>query len=118
MNSLAIKPGATLHARHFDAVMAPIFVVVLEKSPKTEDDLVVVTSGSDSHDKGLHPNFRAIDVRTKNVVAPTILERRRLCSIWKDKIKERLGKDYDVRFETFIDAPDSDHIHIEYDEKG
>lgn len=108
MNLLAIKQGsdgADIGARHFDPPMVPIWVAILELSPKTTDGHVWVTSGSDSHQVLLHPNFRALDVRTHNIKRPNDVER------FADRLRRRLGRHYDVKVE-------GDHIHIEYDPKG
>lgn len=111
MNSLAIKGGAMISARHFDPPMIPIWVALLETAPPTTDDTVWITSGSDSHTQGLHPQCRALDVRVYNLVAKDRGERSEIASAWREKLMKRLGPNYDVLLE-------DDHIHIEYDPKG
>lgn len=115
MNRLKIKETAVLGARHFDPEMSVIFVAVLEKSPRMDGNVVVVTSGSDSHIVGLHPNFRALDFRCKNVKAENLVERRKVCEKWAGRVAQRLGTEYDVVFEKFENNSDADHLHVEYD---
>jgi hypothetical protein len=117
VNFLMIKSTAQLGARHFDPECCPLYVVVLEKSPKTIDGLVWITSGVDSHETGLHPNYRAWDIRTKNIEADSLQERRDTAADWAARIGKRLGVAWQVFHETFAD-PDKDHIHAERDPLG
>ena len=117
MNILALKDGVQVGARHFDPEFAAFWVAVLEKSPSMTDGKVWITSGADKHEVGLHPNLRALDVRTKNIQADTLEDRRQIARKWADGIRNRLGKDWDVFFELFPE-PDRDHIHGELDRKG
>lgn len=118
MNSLQIKDGALVAARHFDPPMIPLWIAILELSPEMEDSLVWITSGSDAHRFALHPNFRALDVRTKNIKAGNLVQRRAAADQWAARIRRRVGRNYDVIFEESGENPDKDHIHGEYDEKG
>ncbi len=92
-----------------------VFVAILEKWPQTEGGEVVITSGDDSHDAGLHPVVRAVDIRTHNILAHGD-ERGPVLWQLRDKLKERLGKDFDVKLES-LGFP-QEHIHIEYDPNG
>ena len=69
----------------------------------------VITSGNDSkHMTGsLHYKNSALDFRGNNIT----LEQGRS---YRDHIQARLGKDYQVFFETFLNNPSNNHIHIEY----
>lgn len=118
MNRLQIKASAVVGARHFDAVMSKALVAVLEKSPQTTDGTVWITSGSDSHEIGMHPNDRAFDFRGRNILATTLEEQRAIGRDWAERVQARLGYDYDVFFETYDDDPERDHLHLEFDPKS
>jgi len=111
MNHLLIKEDALIGARHFDDVMIPIWIAILELSPMMVGGEVVVTCGSDAHTTGLHPVYRALDVRISNVLAENNLGRNIEAHNWASRLERRLGRHYDVVVE-------DDHIHIEYDLKG
>lgn len=66
---------------------------------------VIITAGVDGvHMKGSkHYTYEALDLRTSNIPPP-------LVPVYLDKLKTRLGPDYDVVLE-------SDHIHAEFDPK-
>lgn len=67
---------------------------------------LVVTSTTEGQHKSdsLHYSGNAVDIRTRN------LDTGQQYQVW-NKIKTRLGKDYDVLLE-------GNHIHIEYDPKN
>ena len=112
---LALKDGVRLTARHFDPEFAKVFRAILEKWPLTDDGLVWITSGDDSHKTGLHTVCRAVDVRTRNVSSPgpaRLTELHRLVV----RLQSRLGAHFDILFEK-PDQPD-EHIHIELDPEG
>ena len=115
MNCLMIKGGAIVSARHFDREMILVWPAILELSPQMDGDSVVVTSGADSHSIGLHPHFRALDIRTKNITAANLVFRRESAQEWVYRLQRRLGSLYDVVLELDNKDPDADHIHIEYD---
>ena len=115
MNRLGIKKGAIVGARHFDPMMVRLIQVTLEMSPELDDDTVWITCGADSHEIGLHANFRAWDIRTRNITAPDLNTRRQIAAEWARKVRERVGEDFDVLLETFATDPNLDHIHEEFD---
>lgn len=69
----------------------------------------VITAGRDGRHRpgSLHYQNQAIDIRGNNLTQ----EQR---STLRDGLGGTLGDDYDVIFETFPDAPQRDHMHIEY----
>ena len=69
----------------------------------------VITSGNDSvHGEGsLHYEDRAIDLRGNNVDDDTQ-------DMLANKLRDRLGEDYNVVSETDPKDPANDHIHVEY----
>lgn len=71
----------------------------------------VITSGNDSnHMQGsLHFKNRALDFRGNNIKVS-------VGEALRDAVKQRLGKDYDVLFEVFMN-PANNHLHLEYDPK-
>ena len=90
MNRLGIKKGAIVGARHFDPMMVRLIQVTLEMSPELDDDTVWITCGADSHEIGLHANFRAWDIRTRNITAPDLNTRRQIAAEWARKVRERV----------------------------
>jgi hypothetical protein len=64
---------------------------------------VVITSGLDSHETGLHPKEYAVDIRIW-YIPEAVRERVRVI------LAERLGPAFDVLYET-----DPEHYHVEYD---
>lgn len=71
-------------------------------------DLWVTSISDGKHKKNsLHYTGRAVDFRTKNIAAP--LDRETAIR----KLREALGKDYDVLFEYV--GTDNEHCHAEYD---
>lgn len=64
---------------------------------------VVITSGTDgTHMKGSkHYSGNALDVRTSNIPKDWL-------KVYIDRVKNRLGPDYDLVLEV-------DHLHVEYD---
>ena len=111
MNKLQIKDSAYIHARHFDPCMIPIWVVALETAPQMEDEIVWVTDGHRLVGVGYHPQFRALDFRTRNIIAENDGERTEEAIAWQRRMRKRLGIDYDVVLE-------DDHMHVECDPKG
>ena len=72
----------------------------------------MVTSARDSqHSRGsLHPEGKGVDLRGNDI---SVGQGRQ----WARDVRERLGPDYDVNFETFKDNPANNHLHIEHDPK-
>lgn len=69
--------------------------------------MATVTSGTDSHDTGLHPLGLALDIRTKDI------DSRADKHAMVADVKAILGRDYDVIFES--EGLANEHLHIEYD---
>lgn len=69
----------------------------------------VITSGNDSrHSTGsLHYQDRALDFRGNNITDAQGIA-------FQNEVREILGSDYDVIFETFTNEA-NDHLHVEYD---
>jgi hypothetical protein len=69
----------------------------------------VITSGNDSRHgtKSLHYADRALDFRGNNI---SIAQGQAL----REGVRQRIGKDYDVVFETFSNSSNN-HLHVEYD---
>lgn len=112
MNTLAIKTEpfgdrATIQPEHLrNPLVMRILEVALETCPETTDSFMWVTCGDDSHTTGLHPLFRAFDLRTSNIVGG-----QSMIDMWCTIMRARLGRDYDVVVE-------GDHVHVEHDPKG
>jgi len=106
--NLQLKAGVKLNERHRRPAVFAILLAVAGTPPETTDGLVWVTSANDSkHKRGSkHYTDEAFDIRTRNIKGFT----NYLAQAWADRIKVRLGKNYDVIFE-------GDHIHVEYDPK-
>lgn len=92
---------------HFLPEVACIPQAVLATAPATEDDTVWITSANDAKHKlgSLHYQNKAFDFRVRNLVNKAELPG------WVDRIRHKLGPDYDVLNE-------GDHIHVEFDKKN
>jgi hypothetical protein len=100
-----------------------ILAVAAKEAPELLGDVMIVTEGFRPHRTGqpsLHPELRAFDLRT-GIDAPTLrgaivhhsrTHRLELAQLWADRMRLRLGTDYDV---VFGDDRHIDHIHVEYD---
>jgi len=95
----SIKTGVVLSEAQVWAFAFPIIREVYHEFGYP----VIITSGLDSHENGLHPEGLALDLRTRH-----LLSVRPLTVV--EKLSERLGSEFDVILE-------SDHIHVEYDPK-
>lgn len=124
----SVKPhtidGNTVAAAHGVAVKSKL-IKIARLHPEMEAAIVavaaaagelglptpVITSGNDSkHMKGsLHFKDRALDFRGNNIKVSVGKQLEKA-------VAARLGKDYDVIFETFIN-PANNHLHVEYDPK-
>lgn len=70
----------------------------------------VITSGNDSRHgvNSLHFSDLAIDMRANNISDE-------LAAQIASDLRDRLGDDFDIVFESFPKNPSNDHIHIEFD---
>ncbi|UVO53788.1 conjugal transfer protein TraG N-terminal domain-containing protein [Sphingomonas sp. SUN039] len=108
-NGVGVKPGVTVTS--LDKHMQMPIASVATESRALGLTAPTITSGTDGHhmDGSLHPDGDALDFRGNNL---TITQGRAL----QDRVRNALGRDYDVKFETFRD-PSRNHLHIEYDPK-
>lgn len=102
-------PGVKISRLH--PKMEAAIVAVSEVARELTLPSPVITSGNDSTHgaKSLHYQSRALDFRGNNI-AVSVGER------FRDAVAPRLGKDYDVLFEVFMN-PSNNHLHVEYDPK-
>jgi conjugal transfer mating pair stabilization protein TraG len=107
---LGVKSGANLSS--MDSSMAPALTAAAASANALGLPQRVVTSARDSqHSTGsLHPEGKGIDLRGNDI---SVGQGRQ----WARDVRERLGPDYDVNFETFKDNPANNHLHIEHDPK-
>lgn len=107
---LGIKGGANLSS--MDSSMAPALTAAAASAHALRLPQRVVTSARDSqHSRGsLHPEGKGLDLRGNDI---SVAQGRQ----WARDVRERLGPDYDVNFETFRDDPANNHLHIEHDPK-
>lgn len=107
-NGVAVKSAAVkigkLHPK-----MGPAIVAVAGAAKKLGLPQPVITSGNDSgHMTGsLHFQNRALDFRGNNIKVA-------VGKSFAAEVAQRLGGDYDVIFETFMN-PVNNHLHVEYD---
>ncbi|MCX7282684.1 MAG: hypothetical protein NTX28_01345 [Novosphingobium sp.] len=107
-NGVGVKSAAVkiskLHPK-MEAVIVTVAKVVRTLGLPTP----VITSGNDSkHMNGsLHYSWRALDFRGNNVTVA-------IGKKFAQEVSASLGKDYDVAFETFLNASNN-HLHVEYD---
>lgn len=107
---LGVKGGANLGS--MDSSMAPALTAAAASAHTLGLPQRVVTSARDSeHTRGsLHPEGKGVDLRGNDI---SVSQGRQ----WARDVRERLGPDYDVNFETFRDNPANNHLHIEHDPK-
>ena len=107
---LGVKGGANLGS--MDSSMAPALTAAAASAHALGLPQRVVTSARDSeHTRGsLHPEGKGVDLRGNDI---SVSQGRQ----WARDVRERLGPDYDVNFETFRDNPANNHLHIEHDPK-
>lgn len=107
---LGVKGGANLSS--MDSSMAPALTAAAASAHALGLPQRVVTSARDSqHTRGsLHPEGKGLDLRGNDI---SVAQGRQ----WARDVRERLGPDYDVNFETFRDNPANNHLHIEHDPK-
>jgi hypothetical protein len=89
--------------------MGPVIIAVAQAAKALGLPKPVITSGNDSgHKQGsLHFRNRALDFRGNNI---TIAKGKTLAA----EVAKIVGKDYDVLFETFVNAANN-HLHVEFD---
>lgn len=121
MLELAIKTGVKITSRHFDEPFVRVFPALLEKYPATTDGKVWITEAQADR-VGFHELYRAVDVRTKNIVALQGLDdlqtRTGEISRAAARLRRRLGPDFDVDAHLELVGTPNEHIHIELDPKG
>ena len=107
-NGVAVKSAAVkigqLHPK-----MGAVIVAVAEAAKAMGLAQPVITSGNDSnHMNGsLHFKNRALDFRGNNIKVS-------VGKLLGENVADRLGSDYDVIFETFL-QPANNHLHVEFD---
>ena len=121
MNYLFIKSSAKLTSRHFDDECATFYRCILDKWPETSDGKVVITSGwraPKRETQTFHDKCRAWDVRTHNIrVKHSDLGARKTFLLnLAQRMKRRLGSDWDVAHHPELANTDSEHLHFELDE--
>jgi len=119
MLRLALKENAVITARHFDPDFAPVFRCILEKWPPTADGYVWITAGFEERE-GFHSLYRAIDVRTHNIMRwgqDANRRREKLVELAR-RCQGRLGKHWDVVAHPELAGQEQEHIHFERDDKG
>jgi hypothetical protein len=107
-NGVAVKSAAvkisTLHPKMEAAIVAVAQAAKAHSLPQP-----VITSGNDSTHgtNSLHYSNRALDFRGNNIKIS-------VGQMLRDDVQHRLGNEYDVLFETFMN-PANNHLHVEYD---
>ena len=113
---LQFKAGVVLCAQHLRPEISKILTAALLEAP-TDLEMVTVTEGwrymRDSRD--LHNSFDAFDFSIRDIPATSASEQFEIAAKWTKRIRQHLGRDYDV---VFHDAGTGWHIHVEFDPKG
>lgn len=107
---LWVKAGARIEK--LVVMIRASFSVIVDAWRAVQGPTPVITSGTDGvHGSGsLHYSGRAIDLRANNIQPAQARAAR-------DHLQSRLGRNYDVIYETFPGNPSNNHIHLEYDPK-
>lgn len=102
-------PGVKIARLH--PKMEAVIAAVADAAGELALPSPVITSGNDStHGKNsLHYRDRALDFRGNNIAVSA-------GSKFRDAVASRLGSEYDVLFEVFMN-PANNHLHVEYDPK-
>ena len=105
---LYLKENVKINGAHMYPEIVKIVDVARSTAPLLQDDAVWITSANDSKhmDGSLHYANRAYDIRTYNIVGPTM----DIAKTWVARMKLALGGHYDIILEI-------DHIHAEYQPK-
>jgi len=119
---LAIKSGehgAVIVAAHFDAIMSRVWEATLSEAPPMDGGVVTCTGGMEDAPGRLstskHPLRRALDFGSKGISAADLTARRAALNLWADRVRARLPAAYDVVPRFYIETPDRDHLHLEFD---
>jgi len=114
----SIGRGAVLYSAHYRPEIAAITHATLSTAPFAElpDNEVWITEGYRPQritgKRDLHTEMRALDFDCTRIIARSHGERYTLASRWAERIKKKLGPDYQVVLhggETAL------HLHIELD---
>ncbi|WP_200909361.1 MULTISPECIES: LysM peptidoglycan-binding domain-containing protein [unclassified Sphingomonas] len=107
-NGVQVK-NAGVRIGRLDPAMSLVIRAVAEIAVQQNLPTPVITSGNDSHHgrRSLHYADRALDFRGNNI---TVAQGRAL----QVAVRQRLGNDYDVLFETFPN-PANNHLRVEHD---
>ncbi len=121
------EAGAVLPAEFFrqSALLAALAAVALE-APETVGRVIVITDvWRPDAAGGYHPKLRAFDVRSGvedlqsarrgAVQGLSEDDRYASCVAWCDRIRLRIGREFDVVFGREVDHVD--HLHVEHDER-
>jgi conjugal transfer mating pair stabilization protein TraG len=110
-NGVHIKPGTNI--RTLDPHLAPVITDVAAETRGLGLGAPTITSGQDRHHKrhSLHPQGKALDFRGHDITIPQ-------GQLLAGRVRQDLGPDYDVQFETFPKDPDNNHLHVEHDPKS
>ena len=107
---IQVKPGVRLS----EAVAMALLLRVAEEAFAVHGaSVTTITSGVDSHTTGLHPKGRALDFRTRDVVAFGLFTVSETVERIVQQMREQLGADFDVVNEHEAKV----HIHAEWDPK-
>jgi hypothetical protein len=107
-NGVEVKSeGVKIDALH--PKMVDVIVAVADVARSLALPRPVITSGNDSKhmDGSLHFKNRALDFRGNNIKVAVGQK-------FGSAVADRLGNDYDVAFETFMN-PANNHLHVEFD---
>lgn len=123
---IAFKDSVRLNPYvHFERPVLEILLALVETAPPMIGDTVLIISANDgrhSSAASLHYRDRAFDVRcfgdrtagirfSPGLEARAVeLQQRQFSRLWVERLKTRLGKNFDVVLE-------ADHIHLEHDPK-
>ena len=109
-HGVAIKPGTNI--RDLDPAIVPAISAVASGHHTLGLTAPTITSGRDRkhHSDSLHPDGDALDFRGNNL---SITQGNALAG----DVRGKLGRNYDVIFETFPKNPANNHLHVEYDPK-
>ena len=107
-NGVRVKSGGVCLGQ-LDPAMEQVIKATAEVARGLKLPTPTITSGNDSRHgaKSLHYADRALDFRGNTI---SIAQGQS----FREGVKQRIGKEYDVVFETFSNASNN-HLHVEYD---